>query len=252
MSKTDTLQPALFKTSPNSCLATLMKPLLEPDCTEKSPEQITPLLPPDGVSILQYPHLAQLRTFVDPFSSCKKFFSSYQRIQSEEVIEEFRNWRGNRYLFIQGREVDHTYMGNNMPQKSVLVGMVINGPVNGPNESVTDQVPCEVQLFQLSPEHRVYGFEKACITLDPRLYVRIGMTSPDSYDWKPETEAKGLTRLSFMEDLNECVFEHACSPMQAPEMRWMPFGKRAMGMQRIRVVTWEVWGFENSPIGPEK
>jgi hypothetical protein len=169
------------------------------------------------------------------------------------AVEEFRSWKGHRYIFLTGYEKDHRFNGENtLSAKPVLVGMAIRGPVSGPEEvskGVTDEVTCEMQLFQLSPEHRVYGFQKGCVTLDPALSVSFGSDGIDNHNWESETLPKGRTRLSFMEDVNECVFEHAYSFTQEAHMRWVHFGKRAMGMQRIHVTAWEVWGFESPEPG---
>jgi hypothetical protein len=62
-------------------------------------------------------------------------------------------------------------------------------------------------------------------------------------NWEEATMPTGRTRIAFMEDMNECVFEHASSGKQDELQRWVLFGTGGLGILRIGVDMWKVWGF---------
>ena len=79
------------------------------------------------------------------------------------------------------------------------------------------------------------------MNLDPMLSVKFGVRKNN---WAEAVKPTGKTRMAFMEDVNECVFEHANSDYQGIAQRWIPFGMGSPGVKRIRVESWEVWGFD--------
>jgi hypothetical protein len=206
----------------------------------------TDLLPPCTPKVLTYPRLAQVRTFVKPFLRCKFFFASHARNAKLETAEEFRLWKGQRYIFISGYEAcpAPTFSISRLMPQRIVVGLAIHGAVNGPPGLLApgeSQPSCRIQAFQLSPEHRVYGFESCKMNLDPMLNVKFGLSNNN---WEEAVNPTGKTRMAFMEDMNECVFEHGTSDSQDKTQRWVPFGMGSPRVVRIRVESWEVWGFD--------
>lgn len=187
---------------------------------------------------------------MDPFSRCKLFFGSSRRLVHTNTVEEFRLWEGDRYILISGYE-NGTHIVDGQIQtflRRVVVGMTIRaghftGPLStesSPQEEEKQQ--CSMQVFQLCPEHRVYGFTTGQLTLDPMMSVKIGVTDDN---WLGATEPTGHTRIAFMEDMNQCVFEHGISRLQDESQQWLPYGRGQPGVKRIAVDGWEVWGFDN-------
>jgi hypothetical protein len=166
----------------------------------------------------------------------------------KSIINEFRLWKGHRYILISGYEKSCVSSNGGIPPLSskCLVGIAIHGPVIGTHDiglSRENRHECEVQQFQLSPVHRVYGFQKARMKLDPMMSVKFGI---DNDNWEEATESTGTTRIAFMEDMNECVFEHGISNSQDESQLWMPYGRGDPGVLRLTVDAWEVWGFDVS------
>ena len=163
------------------------------------------------------------------------------------IINEFHLWRGHRYILISGYEKRTVSLYGGIPPLSPkrLVGIAIHGPVIGARDiglSREYRSECEIQPFQLSPEHRVYGFQRGRIKLDPMMTVKFGI---DNDNWEEATRPTGRTRIAFMEDMNECVFEHGDSNLQDESQRWIPYGRGGPGVMRFMVDAWEVWGFDD-------
>ena len=59
-----------------------------------------------------------------------------------------------------------------------LVGIAIHDPIIGAQDislSTDNRSVYEIQPFQLSPEHRVYGFQKVRIRLHPMVTIKFGV-----------------------------------------------------------------------------
>lgn len=216
-----------------------------------------------GHPILSYPLLAQLRTFVQPFNFCKLFCSSLLRGVSQPTKLEpqllggnnrilgLDQWKSERYILIAGYEKGFGHLPPGETGR-IIVGITIRGPLfrdrNLPlRDSNMPYAPlhtCDVQPFQLSPEHRVYGFEKYQVNLDPAEEVSFGL----SQDYM-KSEPMGKTRIAFRENTKECIFEQAISELQDEGQRWLPFGRGRRGVRVIKVLYWEMWGFQNVPPG---
>jgi hypothetical protein len=171
------------------------------------------------------------------------------RVVDKSIINEFRLWKGHKYILISGYEKSSVLTNGGIPPLTpkYLVGIAIHGPVIGTHDiglSKENRHECEAQQFQLSPVHRVYGFQKARMRLDPMMTVKFGI---DNDNWEGATKSTGRTRIAFMEDMNECVFEHGTSCSQDESQRWIPHGRGDPGVMRLTVDAWEVWGFDDSP-----
>ncbi|KIM95102.1 hypothetical protein OIDMADRAFT_21314 [Oidiodendron maius Zn] len=130
--------------------------------------------------LLSYPRLAELRTFVAPFSHCKLFFSSHERVVENSTINEFRFWRAHKYILIAGYEMRTVSSCGGIPP--------------------------------ISPKRLV----RIAIRDHPMVTLKFGV---DNDNWREATRPIGRTRIAFMEDMNECVFEHGASNLQN-ECQW--------------------------------